>query len=219
MDDINNNQVNMDEKNLMQPTGSPGSNRSAKIIFSIFAICVLLGIVVLFVLVWHGNDRSTIVSLPNGQTVAVNVTAIERVILLDAEAGAANHVREKGIEWKTNEDFIKHAQSIDQLVRDAKQIDTAQCPRDFAEAYYRHIAAWSTMGYVIANKPDIQSEGEAMLEGFMRGLGGDITGGVFEKEKEFKDFAKSYQQAQLGIKNTFEEVEALAVKYGARISK
>ena len=97
-----------------------------------------------------------------------------------------------------------------------KRIDVSGCPRDFAEAYYRHLGAWSQEADAISAHAHIAGTGEALLEGFFRGLGGDITGGEFQHQDEFKAWMGRVQMAHAEVNRNWTEVEALAVRYGAR---
>lgn len=102
------------------------------------------------------------------------------------------------------------ATSVAQIVQRMQSIDTSDCPADFREAYYRHAKAWEGLAEQIASEP--QSGGEAFLSGFLRGLQGDFTGGVGDMMD-----ARNYWSHQ--IKTTFTEVEAIAIKHGAKLPK
>lgn len=102
----------------------------------------------------------------------------------------------------------EEATSVAEIVQRMKSIDTSDCPADFREAYYRHIRAWQGMAEQVASEP--QSFGEGFLYGLIKGFEGDYTGGLGEINE-----ARNYCSQQ--IKTTFQEVEAIAIRYGARL--
>ncbi len=100
-------------------------------------------------------------------------------------------------------------------VEEAKQIDTHECPRDFAEAFYRHIAAWSDAGETIHDHPTMLDGDEAFRRGFVGGLQGNALGAVSEMKAEGETWASIVLQKRAAIERAKHEVEAIAVRYGA----
>jgi hypothetical protein len=104
------------------------------------------------------------------------------------------------------------------LVAKMKAIPISDCPADFQEAYTRHINCWSDDADAIAQHPHIQSGDEALLEGFLRGLAGDPTGGAFEKQYQIDSYLKTEHDRSIDIKRSWEDVEAVATRYGVHPS-
>lgn len=99
-----------------------------------------------------------------------------------------------------------------QLSDPARQIDTRSCPRDFAEAYYRHTSAWSDEAEAIRSHPHIQSEDEAFANGFVQGLQGDASGGAMEMKAEINEWGRNVSAKESEVSRTWKEVQALAVR-------
>jgi hypothetical protein len=95
-----------------------------------------------------------------------------------------------------NEDGLDTVASLMQnYVGQAKKIDTRFCPRDFVEAYYRHISALSDEAEAIRSHPHIQSEDEAFADGFLQGLQGDASGWVEEIKSEISEWEERHREA------------------------
>jgi len=114
-----------------------------------------------------------------------------------------------------NEDGLDAAASLMQdYVDQARQIDTQLCPHDFAEAYYRNITAWADEGEAIRAHPHIQNSDEAFVNGFFRGLQGDMSGGAEEIKSEISERQKNLTPRQSEVEITWKKVQALVVRYG-----
>lgn len=100
--------------------------------------------------------------------------------------------------------------TVEIIVDRMMAIDLSDCPADFREAYVRHIGTWEGLEQQIMMEP--QGIGETLLHGFMRGLGGDLSGGG----NEIND-ARRYWLHQ--IQSTFTEVRAIASRYGVDPNK
>jgi len=107
------------------------------------------------------------------------------------------------------------AKLIYSYVGDARETSLTDCPRDFAESYYRYVSAWSEAADSVDSHPHIPTEDEAVLEGFFRGLHGDPTGGVIELADTLQAYLARIQSAFDNVSKCQHEVEALAVRYGA----
>jgi len=99
-------------------------------------------------------------------------------------------------------------EAIQVVVIRMRAIDTSGCPGEFRAAYERHIHAWEGMRDQVLSEPDGFLEGA--LIGFLNGLSGDFTGGTADMAQ-----ARNYWTAQ--IRDTWNEVRALAMQYGANI--
>ena len=98
-----------------------------------------------------------------------------------------------------------------------KSVNMSACPRDFVAAYYRHIAAWQSQVTALVNHPQDLPDGfEGFLYGALRGLQGDITGGVADYQKETKAWLRQVQATDAPIQATWGEVQAFVAEYGAK---
>lgn len=95
------------------------------------------------------------------------------------------------------------------IVSRMRAINTINCPTDFRYAYERHIHAWEGLRNQIMSEPD--GFMESFLSGFIHGLSGDLTGGLADMEA-----ARKYWSSE--IEATFNEVQAIAIKYGADVN-
>jgi hypothetical protein len=141
-------------------------------------------------------------------------TAIRDVIRQDVELSNAMNAAINAMKVTTASDFDKIAAQIENYVEQAKQIDTGACPREFAEAYYRHLAAWSEEGRALKDHPDVPTDEDAFAEGFFRGLAGDPTGGVFQRQDEMKAWYADLKAKDTETHKSWDEVQAVAVRYG-----
>ncbi len=99
-------------------------------------------------------------------------------------------------------------EAIQVIVIRMRAIDTSGCPGEFRAVYERHIHAWEGMRDQVLSEPDGFLEGA--LVGLLNGLAGDFTGGTADIAQ-----ARNYWSAQ--IRDTWNEVRALAMQYGADI--
>ena len=136
---------------------------------------------------------------------AVDLAAMRSVIRQDndlsTEVNAA--IGKGGI--NTDEDLDRVAALIRNYVAAARQIDINSCPRDFAESYYRHLSAWSDQAEAVSSHPHIPSEDEALIEGFFRGLNGDITGGVIQRQDELNQWLGQVKARDADIHRTWKK--------------
>jgi hypothetical protein len=141
-----------------------------------------------------------------------DAAAIQAVRQQDSDFAAAMTSASKGLRVNSDEDLDKAGAIIKDYVTVARRIDTHSCPRDFAESYYRNITAWSDEADAILAHPHIPStQTEAFVDGFFLGLAGDLSGGTNETNAWFE----LVKEKDAEVKRTQDEVNALAVRYGA----
>jgi hypothetical protein len=134
---------------------------------------------------------------------AVRQRDTELAAVMNAAIGQLNVGSDGGLD--------KAGALIKDYVASARQIDTHSCPRDFAESYNRNLAAWSDEADAVLAHPHIpQSQAEAFVDGFFRGLAGDWSGGTDEVNAWFADLKAKDAE----VKRTQAQVDALANRYG-----
>jgi hypothetical protein len=116
---------------------------------------------------------------------------------------------------KSEDDFDTIAALMRNYVESARKIDTSSCPRDFAEAYYRHLSAWSEEAQAVHGHPHTPTGDAAFVNGFFRGLAGNPSGGALETRNEYLAWAKEVTARDADVHKSWDEVNALAVRYGA----
>jgi len=115
----------------------------------------------------------------------------------------------------TDADFDALADRINAYVSEARRIDTSGCSRDYAESYSRYLSAWSEEASAVRAHPHVPTEGEAFVEGFFRGLAGDPSGGVVQRQDEFKTWLNDVKAKDAETQRLGDATQALAVRYGA----
>lgn len=144
-----------------------------------------------------------------------DIKSIRAVMRQDEELTKSLGREMKAMKFRNEESLDAVASLMQDYIDQAKQIDTKFCPRDFAEAYYRNLAAWSDEAETFRSHPHIQTGDEAFVNGFFRGLQGDASGGAGEIRAEVNEWQKNVTAKQSEIDRTWAEVQALAVRYGA----
>ena len=144
-----------------------------------------------------------------------DIKSIRAVMRQDEELTKSLNREVKAMKFHNEESLDAVASLMQDYVDQAKQIDTGLCPRDFAEAYYRNLAAWSDEAEAFRSHPHIQTGDEAFANGFFRGLQGDVSGGDGEIRSEVNEWQRNVNAKQSEIDRTWKEVQALAVRYGA----
>jgi hypothetical protein len=144
-----------------------------------------------------------------------DIKSIHAVIKQDDDLAKSLHSEIDAIKVHNEAGLDVVASLMQNYVDQARQIDTRFCPRDFAEAYYRHISAWADEAEAIRSHPHAESDDEAFVNGFFRGLQGDVGGGADERKAEITDWAKNVSTKESEVSRTWKEVQALAVRYGA----
>lgn len=115
-----------------------------------------------------------------------------------------------------NEEFNNAAKIIRNYTKQAKAIDLSRVPNEFAAAYYRHLSAWEEFATAFERCPLIPSLWDSLLEGALRGLAGDPTGGYFEKEAAHNEYTRELEARHDQTIKTWREVVAIAIQHGAR---
>ena len=144
-----------------------------------------------------------------------DIKAIQAVLKQDGVLTEAMNRAINDTKIKSADDFDKVAELMNGYIKDARQIDTRFCPRDFAEAYYRHLSAYANEADAVASHPHVPTGDEAFANGFFRGLAGDATGGAVQIQDELKDWYRQVKDGDAEVRKSWQEVEALAVRYGA----
>jgi hypothetical protein len=164
-----------------------------------FAIIVVLGL-----LIAAGSKGTAGIS---------DARAIQAVTRQDAELAGEMNAAIQNVTVNNDDGLDKVGGFIKDYVAAARQIDTRSCPRDFAEAYFRNLAAWADEADQVLAHPHIpQTQTEAFVDGFFRGLAGDVSGGT----EEINAWYGVLKAKNAEVKRTQAEVDALAVRYGAR---
>ena len=165
-----------------------------------FALIIMLGLI--------------IAAGGKGSSQASDFAAIQAVRQQDSDLAAAMTAASKGLKIHSDDDLDKAGAFIKDYVTAARRIDTHSCPRDFAESYYRNITAWSDEADAILAHPHIPAtQTEAFVDGFFLGLmTGDVSGGT----NEINAWYDQVKEKDVEVKRTQDEVNALAVRYGAR---
>jgi hypothetical protein len=139
----------------------------------LIAILVIVGLVFIRHLGEIGDAKHIEAVLARNKTISAN---------LDSRVNAQK--------TDSMEDFDRLAEYIDAFVAQEQQIDTSECPREFAEAYARYIAAFSEESGVLHGHPRIPSAAEAFGGGVAHGMQGDPMGEV----REIKDSVDVWQK-------------------------
>jgi hypothetical protein len=105
---------------------------------------------------------------------------IEAVMAQDKTLSEALNSRAAGQTPDSMEKIDQFAGYLDDFVEQEKRIDTSGCPREFAEAYARYVAAYSEEAGVLHGHPRIPSAAEAFGGGVAHGMQGDPMGEVRE---------------------------------------
>ena len=194
-----------------KPARNDGTMKTVRVV--IVCVTALIGL-----LIWKCvGHHSTTITAADGSKTEVDVDSIKRVLATDKSLGDALTEKRKQNSFQKNSDIDQWGQDILEYVSQAKQTDISACPKDFAEAYYRHLGAWETEAMQVQAHPHIpDSYGEAVLGGMLRGLNGDVTGGSVEAMDDLKSWESKVKDCELQVSDTWNNVWALAVRYGAR---
>lgn len=118
-----------------------------------------------------------------------------------------------------NEKLDEGARRIDNYVQNAKRsLNYDALPSDFVSAYISHLNAWKQQAQNVANHPDMDFWSN-VIDGAIRGLFGDWTGGAFEKEAQDNEWKSRLKQGSDDISSTWSDVETVAAKYGVNVSR
>jgi hypothetical protein len=166
-------------------------------------IAIVCITIVIGLWIWRSPSKVVTMTMSDGTKISVDVGAIESVLQQDSTTSSG-------------------ATSVGEVLSHMRAIDTSGCPTDFQAAYLAHIHAWEKMGQVeieaAAFKSDREGAGD-FVEGFIRGFLGDPMGKANEIHEAQNQLQKEYQEAGQEIKQTFNQVQEMAVKYGAKLPK
>jgi|GEM_PF-2488041 len=103
-----------------------------------------------------------------------------------------------------------------------RNLDISQCPREFAVAYVDHIHAWEDAGNIQRALQDMKGNdkaSETMLLEIIQRLSGAKESAWDDAQEKNKQLQAAAEIASANIKETFREVERIAVAYGATLPK
>lgn len=130
--------------------------------------------------------------------------AIEDVVKQDAALGAVSGGSE-----------TRQAQAM-------RAIDLSRCPSDFAEAYTVHIQAWERAAAIQRDLDRLNSDdnvSETIARSIIADLGGSDAAPIHDAVELNNRLKADHQQAVLIIKESFNDVERVAVSYGATVPR
>jgi hypothetical protein len=150
---------------------------------------------------------------------AVDVSEIRAVMAADREfAAPMTEFLDHGAtdSGSADEHIDAFARRIRDYVGKARDNSVASCPRDFAEAYVRLVSAHSEVADAMESHPHLRTQDEEFLEGFLRGLKGDPTGGAIEMEDERRSWLAKVKDTLDAASKRQNDLDALLVRYGAK---
>jgi hypothetical protein len=185
------------------PTAAMPESPRPRYRYLLWAAAGFLVLIVMMGLIIAAGDKNT---RRNSDLAAIEAVRQQNSDLVAAMTAASRELKENG-----DDDLDKGGALIKSYVAAARQIDTHSCPRDFAESYQRNLSAWSDEADAVLAHPHIPStQGEAFVEGFLRGwLYGDISGG----QDEINEWRRQVRAKHDEVTRTQSEVDALAARY------
>lgn len=185
----------------------------------ILNVAIICATVIIGLLIWKSTKQPVTVVISKAsdqeQLPPVNVAAIQTVLKNDNALGMSRDAQVNQINPKNDADVDRMRTLVNDYVDQAQNISTADCPHDFAEAYRRHLGAWSNFAIVLGAHPHIESDTESFMKNFFRGVKFDFQGPERD-QNEWNEWGKQYTQAQTDIATSWTDVEALAARYGAQ---
>ncbi len=145
-----------------------------------------------------------------------DISSIQAVLKQDDAYRSSMQSDVNAVNIQSTDDIDRIAGMIRDYVTNGRGIDTQSCPRDFAEAYSRYLSAWTDAADTVSAHPDIPQGDDAVVYGFLRGLDGDPTGGAVQLQDDVHDWEKSVQSKQAEVDQAQGDLNALAVRYGAK---
>lgn len=117
-----------------------------------------------------------------------------------------------------NEKFDRRSQQIYNYVRNAKKsLNYDELPSDFVSAYISHLNAWDQKGMKMANHPDLDTWSN-IADVLVHDLFGDVFH-AFDLSDRLKEYISQLKQIDSKIATTWQDVEAVAIKYGVNVSQ
>jgi zinc-ribbon domain len=196
----------------------PARRRWLRTVLVVLAALIVVCIVVFALVVKRGVEqgvREGVESRLASDAKQNEIKSMRAALKQDKDLSDAMNREIEKKQIRSGADFDAISVLINNYVVQAKQIDTGACPRDFAEAYYRHLSAWSAEADAVESHPEFLSGTEAFADGFRRSLEGDPTGGAIEMKDELNQWLRNVKARDSDVKRSWEEVVALAVRYGA----
>lgn len=138
---------------------------------------------------------------------------IEAVLAQDKTISENLNNRVNAQKTDSMEDFDRLAGYIDDFVEQERRIDTRDCPREFAEAYARYVAAFSEEAGVLHGHPRIPSGDEAFVLGVLKGAQGDPMGELREIKDSINAWQKRWHEKAERATQAEQEVKAIAARY------
>lgn len=114
---------------------------------------------------------------------------------------------------ETEEDIDRAAGYFDDYVEKARQIDTRDCPREFADTYSRYISAIADDGAALHAHPHIPSGEEAFVAGLIKGLQGDPMGEVRTISESMNSWGKTVRERSERVNQAEKELIEVATRY------
>lgn len=194
------------------PAGAPAPKRS--MLWPVLGTAAVILMIVAAIGVWGVQVAKRQAAAELAQRVATERSAIQAVLDKDDELSNVMKSATEPLKVETEDDINRYASFVEQYVASAREMDTSNCPRDFADAYTRHIAAWSDFAASMRAHPHIPSEEEAFVSGYIRGLNGDATGGAEQLTQEIASWRNDLGAKNEAIRATWQEVQRLKQNYG-----
>ena len=115
---------------------------------------------------------------------------------------------------KPNQMFAKYGRILKKMANEMYEaISQSDAPEEVRNAALEYAQAISNLGITCGSAPYIPEDGgEAFLYGFLRGMGGDITGGAYE----ITEFQRRFKEAIAEIERKEEKLKVVAIKYGVK---
>jgi hypothetical protein len=101
-----------------------------------------------------------------------------------------------------------------------RRIDLSACPDEFREAYVRHIQAWDTRAQVEAARIALENgTGAAMVGGALATLFDSAATPFADHARRLEMNKQDAAAARAAITSTWNEVEAVASRYGVQFQQ
>ena len=113
--------------------------------------------------------------------------------------------------YPKDRDLDHNANVFHNFAAKARLINVSSCPSDFAEAFYRMIAATDNCGSTLASHPHIPEDAtEGFISGAIKGLQGDYSGGA----NDIKEWDNRCTQKADAMNEAEQELKAGCGGYG-----
>jgi len=182
---------------------------------SIVCVTLLLGF-----WIWSASHKSPwSQTRVMGETIpaapAVNVDAIKALLAKDKELSDQRDQALNQINVQSDQDFDQMVTILNNYIQQGQAIPLSDCPGDLAEAYTRHMGAWTDLANTINGHPHVEGGVENFTKNFIRGMSFDLQGPERD-QKEWTDYRQKVNDSMGRLTQSWTDVEALAVRYGAK---